>query len=611
VALSAISQVTVEGVTLAIGTFLRAGQLYILWSTQGARGNYLQWKRHDAAVFTEVQAQLLGPFHHLSVVADSIDDTLVVAYDDSTSDVGASDANVYVIVLHPTTGAVLSGPLLVGKGMKPSLGYRGAQAGEIVEMAYTSRTRSGAYLRESRDGGVTWSGEHPVLTNYVRTTTDIGLVPFDDSHVSLMQLGSDARPIMEMGSYSRTRPVAHIVKHPTLADRFFVAEPAFYTGSFADNVRGALRLARDGATLYHLDGTGLGTSDALSEVVLFDTSVVPPTVVSSVHNPAFGVGTAGDDLNSFTVSPFATGTSADLFGIGTAPASFDFDLSELYAYAAGCTEPNAANGGALDVVRLSDLVRAPVISPSAVYCHAVGVGMSAVPVICAATLESGQEKLRIYTENALTPVLQATHKLPARVNKLLCVMDNDTQGRVYVSMVDRFNCYAINGLTSPIRLTLTIPILTLGSFFQSAVAANGNIVAAMGNGGVGVFDTSGGTLGQTVLSGLLPDEWSRSKAYALNALVRPTSTHPFSPYRRYFKCTTAGTSGGMEPTWQYASAGTVSDGGVVWTEQGAMDALITGVAIDQARKRIYAVGVVGGSTGTIGRLYVLDARGLI
>ncbi|MFZ5586149.1 MAG: hypothetical protein ACOZHQ_09490 [Thermodesulfobacteriota bacterium] len=56
--------------------------------------------------------------------------------------------------------------------------------------------------------------------------------------------------------------------------------------------------------------------------------------------------------------------------------------------------------------------------------------------------------------------------------------------------------------------------------------------------------------------------WQASTAYTLGQQRIPTT-----PNGHYYQCTTAGTSGASEPTWP--STGTVSDGSVVWTRQGA------------------------------------------
>lgn len=56
----------------------------------------------------------------------------------------------------------------------------------------------------------------------------------------------------------------------------------------------------------------------------------------------------------------------------------------------------------------------------------------------------------------------------------------------------------------------------------------------------------------------------RSHTYALGAVVVPVT-----PNGHWYKATTAGTTGSSIPTWPTTSGGTVTDGTVVWTEQGA------------------------------------------
>lgn len=60
-----------------------------------------------------------------------------------------------------------------------------------------------------------------------------------------------------------------------------------------------------------------------------------------------------------------------------------------------------------------------------------------------------------------------------------------------------------------------------------------------------------------------PLTWTASTAFALNAVVTPTT-----PNGHFFRATTAGTSNSSEPTWCTGSGCTVNDGTVVWTEIG-------------------------------------------
>lgn len=62
--------------------------------------------------------------------------------------------------------------------------------------------------------------------------------------------------------------------------------------------------------------------------------------------------------------------------------------------------------------------------------------------------------------------------------------------------------------------------------------------------------------------------WTASHAYSSGNYVVPTTFNSISGQQgKIFKCTTAGTSGASEPTWTSAGlGGTVTDGGVTWTE---------------------------------------------
>lgn len=57
--------------------------------------------------------------------------------------------------------------------------------------------------------------------------------------------------------------------------------------------------------------------------------------------------------------------------------------------------------------------------------------------------------------------------------------------------------------------------------------------------------------------------WLASTAYVIGDLVIPTN---FASTNKIFRCTTAGTSGGTEPSWNTGANATTSDGGVTWTE---------------------------------------------
>ncbi len=60
-------------------------------------------------------------------------------------------------------------------------------------------------------------------------------------------------------------------------------------------------------------------------------------------------------------------------------------------------------------------------------------------------------------------------------------------------------------------------------------------------------------------------QWAASTAYSIGDLRRQLAT-PAVNSERVFRCTTAGTSGGTEPTWVLTAGATTNDGSAVWTE---------------------------------------------
>jgi hypothetical protein len=570
VTVSAISQVTQEGYVEYLSSFSKSGVMHLAWTTQGSGvDRILQWKPHTSGDFTEVAGATQASFHNVATIYVPSSNAVVAVFD-----VGGTD--LYVARFDETTGATLALPTRLGVGMKPSILYRGGVQGPTLEMVYGNPRLPQVYLRESLDGGVTWSGERPVLSNYVRNTVDIAAVPFDDTHVSVLQLGNDARPMLETGSYTRTRPVAGILKHPTLPDQFYVVEGSNRGTRLGDYVRGAVL----GSSLKFLDGDRYGSDDGLGPLSLFSGSGLVPTVVT-----AQVAGAALGDV------------------VGPAQAA-DLALGPTYLYAALYSDA-VANQGTLYVAPIAGgSSGTPITGIAAV--HAVSVSNG---VLFVATLEGTQEKLRIFTENGLTPIAQTDHKMPARVNKLLAVMSSPSVGYIYVSMLDRFNVYRVEGLTSPIRMVMTTPVLSRGSFFQAKVLSTGNILVAMGDGGIIALTPEGGVISETVLTGKMASPWVASKVYALNDIVAPTSESPYAQYRRYFRCSVGGTSYITEPLW--SPSGTVIDNTAQWVEVGSVSAIITGLEVDESRSKIFAVGVVGGSSGTSGRVYCISAPGVV
>jgi hypothetical protein len=60
-------------------------------------------------------------------------------------------------------------------------------------------------------------------------------------------------------------------------------------------------------------------------------------------------------------------------------------------------------------------------------------------------------------------------------------------------------------------------------------------------------------------------QWAASTAYIVGDLRRQLAT-PTAGNERVFRCTTAGTSGGTEPTWVVTAGATTNDNTAVWTE---------------------------------------------
>jgi len=570
VTVSSISQVTQEGYAEYLSSFAKSGVLYLAWTTQGSGVNrILQWKPHTSGDFTEVAGATQAAFHDVATIYVPATDAVVALFD-----VGGTD--LYVARFNATTGVTLSSPTRLGPGIKPSMLYRGGVSGSILEVVYGNARLPQVYLRESLDGGVTWSGERPVLSNYVRNTVDVAAVHFDDTHVSILQLGNDARPMLETGAYTRTRPVAGILKHPTLPSQFYVVEGSNRGTRLADYVRGSVL----GGGLKYLDGDRYGADDGLGPISLFSGAGLTPSIVTAQ--------VAGSALGDV---------------VGTAQAA-DLALGPTYLYAALYSDAVADQGTLYVAPIAGGSSGTPLTGLAAV--HAVSVSNGALFV---ATLEGTQEKLRIYTENGLTPSLQATHKLPARANKLLAVMSSPSVGYVYVSMVDRFNVYRVDGLTNPIRMVMTTIALSHGSFFEAKVLSTGNILVAMGDGGILALTPDGGVISETVLTGKMAPPWVAGKVYALNDIVAPTTGSPYAQYRKYFRCSVGGTSYVTEPPW--APSGNVVDNTVTWVEVGPVSAIITGIEVDETSGKIFAVGVVGGPTGTAGRIYCISAVGVV
>lgn len=606
---SVITGITQEDQPQELSSFLRSGVAYVFWATPvlGLQRR-IRWKPHNSGDYTEVIPSLLHLYQDVSCLYDPSSDNLVVVWGDGSEADGVANGNLYIARFNPVTAALVSGPTPLFQGSKARLCYISTAQSSKFLLYYKTAKNRGVYGRRSEDGGLTWGNSYPLITGQVSGTSAIEVVPYDGAHVSVSQLGSGPKTLREAGMLQRTRPLTSIVNHPTLAGQFFIGEPSkFDNTTLTDNLRGALVAATDGSKLYHLDGVAQGTSDSIGSVAL----VTDTATVLSVGASAGPTGN-GDDLNTYTLTPSSIAINVDLPG---ASCAVGMAVTPSYGYVAEYSDSSAVLGQFI-VVDLATGTTGTVFT-GVTGVRAVGVANFLTPkLIFVASTESGIERLRVYEENALTPNLLLNTKLTSRANAITIAADasNPAGALIYVSCVDRVNVYRYTNSSTPVLLvdSLSLPGGNGGSFFQLKIATNGNVVAAVGNTGVVVFDSTGKTLAHSPVSGKPVPDWVPSKAYALNDLVKPRSSHPFSRSRTYFKATTAGTSGISEPSWVIdITAGTVLDAGARWTPVGLTDGIATGIALDETTHRIYAAGTAGGVLGTDGRIWVMDAKGLI
>jgi len=85
---------------------------------------------------------------------------------------------------------------------------------------------------------------------------------------------------------------------------------------------------------------------------------------------------------------------------------------------------------------------------------------------------------------------------------------------------------------------------------------NGNVIGYQ-SGHDPIFKDDSGNFTKLLLE---HDAWAATTAYALKAAVRASSDNNL-----YFECTTSGTTGGTEPTWDTTVGNTTTDGTAVWT----------------------------------------------
>jgi hypothetical protein len=602
-AVSNITGVTQEDQPQELSSFLRSGIAYVFWATPViGLSRRIRWKPHNGSDFTEVIPALLQPYNNVSCLYDPTSDHLVVVWDDGDALEGSRDGALYVARFNPITAALISGPTLLFSGSSARLTYLSTTQNSQFLVYYRTAKNRGVYGRRSEDGGVTWEGAHPLLTGQVGGTTALEVVPYDDSHVSIAQLGSSAKTLTEVGMLQRTRPLSSIVKHPTIANTFFIGEPSkFDNTTLTDNLRGALVLSTNDTALFHLDGVAQGTSDTVNAVAKIEAVGTVLSVIASA-----GPSGNGDDLVSYSLTPVLD-VATDLPGTSYAVS---LAVTPTHGYIAEYAD-NSGTAGQFVVINLSSRANATVFS-GVTGVRAVGVANFLTPkLIFVASTESGVERLRVYEENGLTPTLLLNTKLTGRANSLTVAVDptNVTGALLYVSCVDRLNIYQYVSASLPVQLVDSITLPGGSNFFQSVVASNGNVAVAAGAAGVVVLDSSGSILASTPVSGKPVSDWTPSRSYSLNDLVKPRGIHQFARSRFYFRATTAGTSGSSEPAW--ASTGTIIDNGAQWQAVGLVDGVAVGVVLDETNHRIYAVGSAGGVLGTDGRVWLISARGLI
>jgi hypothetical protein len=600
VTISSISRIVSEDYVLDVEACAGAGGVpLVLWTmradTNTAR-RLLLWKAHTTPEGQEVRCPLAVSFlRPTAIVADGV---LVVAYEST-----ARDPSVHVVRLDLATGAVLAGPTaVITRGARPRLVRPDSAADGNLLLAYVE-PRGAVYLMPSFDGGVTWQSARAVLNNKVANTEDLVAVPFDGTHISLGQIGSGGRLLAEVASFSRTRPVTAIALS---ADRstLYAVEATMRTGQITDNIRGRLVLTASEALAS--SRTRLGTADAYGDLI-----ALPVPAMTAPASVVLASGAApGGEIVRAPLAPFGAGAVVHTAGAGLAVVGLAVTATHAF-YAAYGEAPAAGEAG---FVRLADLVAGTFTPAGATRVNAVAVVNDRI--VIAYTTAAG-EWLGVGSVAAILAGGAVTsHVMPARVNAI-AIAPGTTYTSIFVGLADRLNVYRYDDPVRPIRLLRSHILLTRGEVHHLVVAANGNVVGAMGAAGVMVFAPTGETRAQVDLSTLTAPEWRPGTAKLVGDFVRPTAASPYSAARRYFRCSRAGTTGAFEPQWgpvNGAINNPINDpsaSGAGWTEQGSISAVATGVAIDDVDDRIYACAVLGGSTGTQGRIYLLDTQGLL
>lgn len=605
-ALSAITGITLEGWPEELATFTRGGVVYVLWVSPipAPALSRLHWKPHNGLDYTEVSSQAYA-FRNVAAILDPVSDELVVVWDDGLGEDRVRNGSLYYARLNVLTGEYAVPPTQLFEGAGPALSYLTAQPDQRFMLYYRTPKTLGVYGRISDDGGAAWESGYPLVTGRVSRTQAVEVVPYDASRMSLAQLGDGAKELLEVSLLQRTRPISSVMLHPTDPGKVYIGETSRRTdASTVDTLRGRLVFSVDETLLYHLDGTVTGTSDGVNAVALVTVSNDLPVVSASA-----GPNGDGDNLSAYSLTPTYVNTAEMP---GAAGVAVDADVSATYGYVALYADD--ATAGELVVVTLSSYAVTSVLSGiTAVRAVAVANFLSP-PLIFAATTESAVQRLRVYQENGTSPTLLLNVVLPSSVNGMTVEAHPSISGavRLFIGMTDRIGVYDYTTSVDPLQLFDAWHLTSAqygGRAFKPRRASNGSTVVPLGNAGVALYDADFRLRAVTRLSALPVQRWTPSTSYTLGALVRPRDTHEFADTRYYFRATVGGTSASAEPRW--VSSGTFTDGTVTWTKQELTDGVAVDVALDETAKRIYVAGVAGGATGTNGRLWILDARGLI
>lgn len=607
---STISVVGQEGFVDGTSTFIRSGVLYVVSSVVATAGGQrrLQWKPHTSGNFTEIFSPLAGNLQRFVVIHDPTTDRLLVVWDEDAP--AGEDGAIYSALLSPTTGAIIVDKTEVApKGRSPSVAYTGGVLGNDFTLAYLVRTTGYSYVRQTLDGGVTWGSQQPILTGKVSKAVSVSVISYDETHVTLAQVGTNARPLEEVSAFQRTRPLGALIKHPTLSNHVYVAESSWNSIHVdpEDNLRGGLALSRDNLDIWSINNDRRGVSDSINTLSLFTVTGGALSLVSS--NGAGGLSSLYVERRSVGASVPATSYSGT--GTNTPGAITDIAVGKDLVFTV--SHMDTLTGGFF--CRINPTLPPPDVNTIGPLEGHFGISIDTLNPVNNGVIVVGRRDFAlsaffvdVYDENGTAaPIFRSSHRMPAKINAVKLVLSSATAGTLYVGMEDRLNIYRIDGLTNPIRLLSSFPVITRGRFHQIQTTPAGYIVAAMGAGGVALFNPEGRMVGQVNPSNIGGvTKWRNNSAYVSGQYVMATDKNPLSQRNHYFKCTTGGTSSLYEPIWP--TSGTVTDGTVTWTFQGSTVASVCGVVVDAPEKRIFAVGNVDGDTGVNGKLWLFKTR---